>query len=495
MKHLFFIFQMLYASIIVAQTPLHPFPNHTNYTPTHIKPTNYTQIQLDNHTSSFYDQWKNYYLKNDCGNSDEYYIYSGNTSKNVSEAQGYGMMITAFMAGYDTNAQLYFDGLYHFYKSHPSNINLNLMDWQQITCNDSPSNDDDSASDGDIDIAFSLLLANRQWGSQGTINYLLEATQIIEAIMASDINHAVWSVKLGDWANSGDSQYYYGTRSSDFIMDHFRAFYCQTQNTNWNQVINTCYNLLTNIQVNYSPNTGLLPDFIIHLNSNSRPAGANYLEGNHDGEYYYNACRTPWRIALDYLLNNELIAKNSINTINTWLRTSTNGNTNQISNGYKLNGEALYNWNDASFIGPFTVAAMCDINHQDWLNNLYNELLSNTIASGDYYSNTIKLLSLISISGNYWVPNCNSAGTTDSQLKKIKISPNIISNHLIIKGLNNDKAIFMTYLITDTSGRIVLKGKLKDKSIITVNFLKNGLYILSIELNSNQVIYKKFLKK
>jgi endo-1,4-beta-D-glucanase Y len=44
------------------------------------------------------------------------------------------------------------------------------MDWQQVSCKDSPSTDDDAASDGDIDIAFSLLLAHKQWGSEGIIN-------------------------------------------------------------------------------------------------------------------------------------------------------------------------------------------------------------------------------------------------------------------------------------------------------------------------------------
>ena len=48
---------------------------------------------------------------------------------------------------------------------------------------------------------------------------------------------------------------------------------------------------------------------------------------------------------------------------------------------------------------------MADVTGQDWLNALYDELLNhNDITAGDYYSNTLKLLSMITISGNYWNP-------------------------------------------------------------------------------------------
>ncbi len=380
-----------------------PFPIHTNYLGNYIKPTNYSQTDLDNQTKQFYNAWKNIYLKNNC-NKNEYYIYSGNGAKTVSEAHGYGMMIMCFMAGYEKNAKTYFDGLYKYYKSHPSRINSNLMDWQQISCNDAASDDDDAASDGDLDIAFSLLLAHKQWGSNGKINYLNEATTIINAIMQDEINHETWSVKLGDWCNSNEPNYYYGTRSSDFITSHFKIFATYTGNSNWNLVVDECYHLINIIQNNQSNTTGLIPDFIINTNTTPTPANENYLEDTYDGDYYYNACRIPWRIGIDYLINNDERAKEAINKINDWLIQTTNGNVENISNGYKLDGTAIYNWNDATFIAPFTVGAMASTN-QDWLNNLYNELINqNNIKDGDYYSNTLKLLSMITISGNYWTP-------------------------------------------------------------------------------------------
>ena len=419
MKIFFIIFSFVFSTVGFAQLPNNPFPHHSEYTSEHIKPNNYTQIQLDNQTSSFYDQWKVRYLKNDCGNSNEYYVFSGSDAKNVSEAQGYGMMITAYFAGYDENAKAYFDRLYHFYKSHPSNINNDLMDWQQRSCNDASSSDDDSASDGDIDIAFALLLAHAQWGSDGEIAYLNEARKMINAIMKDDVNQNTLTIKLGDWVKSTSPKYFNSTRTSDFITDHFRVFSYATNNTKWSTIVNNCYDMIEGIQNNYSNNTGLLPDFIINTNTSPKPANADFLEGEYDGNYYYNACRTPFRLGIDYLINGEVKAKNAVKKINSWLLESVNERVNRISNGYKLNGDKIYNWNDATFIGPFAVGAMSDVSNQNWLNKLYKELVSeNNINSGDYYSNTIKLLSMIVLSGNYWVPD--QGVLSINELKKIK---------------------------------------------------------------------------
>jgi endoglucanase len=381
-----------------------PYPNHTHYQGKHIKPSNYSQSDLDNQTSSFYSAWKSEYLKSDC-TTGEYYIHSGNGAKTVSEAHGYGMMIMCFLAGYETNAKLYFDGLFSYYKSHPSKINSLLMDWQQISCNDKPSADDDAASDGDIDIAFSLLLAHAQWGSDGNINYLAQAKALINAILKDEVNANTWTVKLGDWCSFDAPGYYYGTRSSDFITSHFRSFSAATNNSNWDLVIDECYNIVGSIQNNQSITSGLMPDFIINTHLTPIPAGQNYLEDRYDGDYYYNACRFPWRIGTDFLISGDQRAKTAINKINAWLIGTTSGNVSVISNGYLLDGTPINNWNDATFIGPLTVGAMADVNNQEWLNTLYNYLLvNNDLQDGDYYSNTIKLLSMLTISGNYWNP-------------------------------------------------------------------------------------------
>ena len=481
----------------LGQSPNFSFPNHTLYATNHIKPNNYSQAELDNHARSFYDEWKQEYLKNDCGNSNEYYVLSGNGAKTISEAHGYGMMITAYFAGYDVNAQTYFDGLYNFYKTHPSNINSTLMDWQQITCNDTPSSDDDAASDGDIDIAFGLLLAHAQWSSNGTVNYLDEATNIINAIMQDEINQATWTVKLGDWCAASDPGYFYGTRPSDFITDHFRSFLIATNNTNWNNVIDTCYSLIENMQTNYSSTTGLIPDFIINVNTTPEPAAANYLEDIYDGDYYYNACRVPLRLGTDYLVNGDIRAKTAINKINTWLISSSSSNVNNISNGYSLNGTAIYNWNDATFVGPLTVGAMLNTSNQTWLNSLYENLFSdNDLVNGDYYSNTLKLLSMIVISGNYWSPDhvLSTSEQPFTTTMDVIVYPTIADQSVIIKASNDENLKNQHFRITDENGKIVMDDTIQN-GIIDISFIDAGVYFVTIIVKDKGMITQKIVKK
>jgi len=382
-----------------------PFPQHSEYKGTYLSPSNYSQKELDNHTTKFYDNWKQKYLKNNCSD-DQYYVdYDEGNTINVSEGLGYGMMITVIMAGYDTEAKIYFDGMFRFFKAHPSSINENLMAWEQIEgCITNPDGGNDAASDGDIDIAYALLLADKQWGSSGEINYISEAKNLMNAIMQDEINQETWTVKLGDWSTSNDPNFYYSTRPSDFITDHFRAFNVINPNANWDKVINTCYNLIENMQTNYSETTGLIPDFIINTNTSAMPANAQFLESDYDGNYYYNSCRVPWRITTDYLISGDTRAKNALDKINNWIISDTKGNVENISAGYLLTGTAIADYNDLVFSGAFAVSATTS-NNQTWLNNLYNQMVNQSISDNGYYGNTLKMLYMITISKNYWTIN------------------------------------------------------------------------------------------
>ncbi|MEO9801691.1 MAG: glycosyl hydrolase family 8 [Reichenbachiella sp.] len=472
--------------MLCAQPPNYPFPNHTTYAGDYMQPNQYTQEELDQHTASFYEEWRDSYLANDC-NPEEYYIKYRSDANTVSEAHGYGMMIMVYMAGYDDNAQLYFDGLYKYYQSHPSQVNHHLMDWQQITCNDLVSSGDGSATDGDLDIAFALLLAHAQWGNGGAIDYLDQAKLILDAILKYEINPISHSILLGDWSTATNSQYYFGTRTSDFLIDHFRTFVCYSNEKAWTKVMNTCFSIISEIQEKHSSSTGLLPDFVIDVNQNPSPATAGFLEGDYDGHYYYNACRDPWRLGTDYLVSGDLRSRKAVLKINDWLRTSTGGAINKISNGYLLDGTPIYTWNDATFTAPFAVGAMLG-NDQQWLNNLYDEVYQNNgIGRGDYYSHTISLLSRMTLSGNYWIPGCNiSVLSKDSPANSnFTISPVPFTDSIYLRwsSKKNFKSAYASIYFID--------GKLLQNISVSSPFqqihmtsLKAGTYLLIVYASS-----------
>ena len=129
---IFFSFFSIVFSDLAAQTTAKRFPQHVNYTTNHIKPSNYTQNQLDDYVKNFYSQWKSKYVKSGCGAGRYYIDFNSGNTLTVSEAMGYGMMILPLMAGHDSNAKVIFDGLFKFCKDYPSEINPDLMAWKVI---------------------------------------------------------------------------------------------------------------------------------------------------------------------------------------------------------------------------------------------------------------------------------------------------------------------------------------------------------------------------
>ena len=144
------------------------------------------------------------------------------------------------------------------------------MAWQQFRGCKERKGDDDSASDGDLDIAYALLLADAQWGSGGPINYRAEALKVIAALKEADLNTAIPSVKPGDWAQEKMPQIN-DTRTSDFMPDHFRAFAQATGDAIWERLLDKEYTLIGQLQGKFSPQTGLLPDFARRIDTATPP--------------------------------------------------------------------------------------------------------------------------------------------------------------------------------------------------------------------------------
>jgi endo-1,4-beta-D-glucanase Y len=377
-----------------------PFPQNLTY-PGCIKPDNVTQSEMDNSVKSYYDYWKKTYIRQSNGVTPGggYYVFMKGTGGSgdeitTSEAHGYGMIIFALIAGYDSQAKQYFDGMFNMFDKHRSKNNPNNMSWV-IDKSELSSKDQDSATDGDMDIAYALLLAHEQWGSDGNIDYLSQARKIITdgvkgASMSSESKRAL----LGD---SFTDQY--ATRASDWMTDHFNAYQQATSDNFWGEAANTVYGLIKDITVNYAPGTGLMPDFIV--SRNARPASPNFLEAETDGDYSWNACRYPWRIATDFAHSGRPEARAAANKVVNWLKSSTGADPRKIKAGYKLDGTPLVKYGSAAFTAPFAAASIVDKSHQAFLNSSW-EVIKNW--KDGYYGDTINLLCMLLISGNWWSP-------------------------------------------------------------------------------------------
>ena len=370
-------------------------------------------------TLDFYDYWKDKYIVQNPYITDEtqYYVFYGDQTYaqagyevpvTVSEAHGYGMLIAASMAEYDSEAKEIYDGMYRYYKDHLSEIGPNLMAWQQSDNGKAlvNSNGADSATDGDLDIAYSLLMADSIWGSDGEIDYKQTAIAVINDIMEYEVNQKDWVLRLGDWAYWSDEgdKYYSATRASDFIVQYMPVFAGVTGDNRWMSLYDTTYDIINGIVDEYG--TGILPDFIIKDSSgNFIPAPANFLESENDGNYYYNSCRTPWRISMDYLINGNKDAKKFADAITDFIIKDTKGDPCGIMAGYTPQGTAVSDWNDLCFNSPFMLAAACGDN-SEWHDDVRDMCLN--YGQDTYFGDTITMLCLIVDDGGWIVPASES---------------------------------------------------------------------------------------
>lgn len=358
---------------------------------------------LDVAVVDYYQRWKTAFLRHNCNSAWSQVLAADADHTYVAEAQGYGMVIVATMAGADPDAKRIFDGFVKWKIDHPSVINPDLLAAEQDdSCRS--VNGSDAATDGDLDVAYGLLLADKQWGSTGTYNYRQLAIKVINAIKASEINPSTKLLRPGDWADTSDPRYYV-TRSSDWMADHFRAFRKVTGDSAWDTIRTAHQNLITTMQQKYAPNTGLLPDFVENTNSTPRPPAGKVLEDElGDGKYWWNACRVPWRIGADAVTSGDSTSLVAARKLNTWVKAKTGGDPGAIRVGYQLNGTQLTSQVSAAYFAPFAVAATTDPGSQAWLDALWHKMVQTPIGGEDYFASSIQLQVMITVTGNHWVP-------------------------------------------------------------------------------------------
>lgn len=460
-----------------------PFPQSLDFNGC-IKPNNVTQEDLNNSVIAHYDLYVSTHLKP--YGSNQYYIEAegngngGDRCLTISEAHGYGMIIFALMAGHEENAQNYFDGMFRFFKAWPSTANSYLMSW--IGGNVSPTN---SAADGDLDIAYALLLADKQWGSNGDINYLQEAKDMITyGIKPSDMNAYSKRIMLGDW----DIDNPYSTRSSDWMTGQLHAFEEMTGDLFWGDAVDTVYSLISQITTTYSPQTGLMPDFIDGATPYPDQSAGGTGESN-THHYSYNACRYPWRIAMDYAHYGTPEAQAATSKLSGWLRNSTGGDPDQIYAGYTLAGSPIVEYNDLVFNAPFAAGTITDAANQQFLNNLWAKIEADygnfdKEPKTEVYGRALNLLSMLLITGNWWPL---------SELEYVAPSKVTLGNNSILEGSQagtfvgkvgtNGNGNPFTYSLVSGSAQFRISN---DSLFTAVALTEPGTHSVTVKVEDNQ---------
>lgn len=446
-----------------------PFPQELNY-PGTTKPEGLSQSQLNSDVTDLYDAWKDEYLGmtnfwggayDKCDGTDltgarsfnAYYIKAEANGDidgwadhveviSQSEAHGYGMITFVLMAGYDPEARGIFDNMYRLYRNLPSNTNSDLMSWA-LPGHFLNSPLQASATDGDMDVAYALLLAHEQWGGSPyvgpnipSISYYDAALKIINALKENNLytDEGTHFPRLGIGDNTGNYYKYRATRSSDFMLSHLDLYQRATKDDIWTDVRDNILSIVSHVQSTYSPETGLMPDFMgnkgsFNVNIQTFDGVSDEAGGKYDDSYFYNGCRFPWRFALSYAHEQHSGAKTALGKINTWLKreygTGNSFNAAGIKAGYHLNGEVNNHednpewdapWDDNSFTAPFMAGLMVG-DHAKEMRKIWDAVKGFQPPDQygtNYYPNTLKLLSMLLVSGNWWAPEGSRTSGPDT---------------------------------------------------------------------------------
>jgi len=210
----------------------------------------------------------------------------------VSEGQSYAMLRAVLM-----NDQKTFDQCLAWSEAALSREALygdHLLAWHYENGKISDTN---SASDADIDYAYSLILAYRTWQDQ---RYLTLAKKVLQSILAEETCLINGKRYLLPWHRSinkiGEPV---AQNLSYYAPSHFKLFYEVSQDKCWLELVATTYNLLQRF-LDYpgAPHIGaLVPDWMA-LDQNGQIIR---LPGK-SAEYGWDAVRIPLRIASDYYL-------------------------------------------------------------------------------------------------------------------------------------------------------------------------------------------------
>jgi endo-1,4-beta-D-glucanase Y len=314
------------------------------------------------------------------------------TNSTVSEGIGYGMILAVAFDDQHT-----FDELWKY-----SQLWLDsngLMNWYINAAGTSVSGSG-AATDADEDMAWALVMADRQWGGKGSLDkpYLEYAKSEIKAIWDHEIDPTNDYFLLAGDTWGGTIVF----NASYFAPTEFRVFGEVTGDTaGWGHVIDTGYSILAKSLNSASGNAtnGLVPAWCDANGAPKSPPNGSATN------YQYDSARIPFRIGLDYCWYGEARAKTYLAKVSQFFA---GVGASKIVDGYDLDGtphpdpdSAQNGPQSAVFVGSAAVGAMHDATFQSFVDDAYALVATGTLlARSRYYNLSWTALSLAMLTGN-----------------------------------------------------------------------------------------------
>lgn len=450
-----------------------PFGSNTQYN-YGIMPTNlpsggtYGQSQK---AAEAYQAWKDAYVTS-CG-SGVYRVKFDDNSSTVSEGIAYGMLLSVYADDKDL-----FDGLWQYYQN---NMNGNhVMNWKISGC--SGVSGSNGATDAELDAAMALIIAAEQWGSS---SYTSAAKALIQNIKTYEMASDGQTLNGDAWGNTNSC------RNPSYFAPAYYAEFANVDTDNgtfWSTTAISASNKI--LSANMNSTSGLVSNWCDNAGTENSCGNT----GSGAAGYGADACRNPWRMAVDYLWHGSS-ASTAAKSINAKLTSFVNGYESQLKGPFS--NRSVSNPSSGSYINgsysTFALSPMTSSSAQSSLNKCYTAVanLSNVDA---YFNSTIRCITMFVLTGNFWAPGASgfvfppsvsSAETDESGLmitltmnktmsagsssgSNFTVYYNGIAQSGIVSGVtvNSDKTVDLTLTTAPQPGQTILlsyngNGKIK----------------------------------
>ena len=208
----------------------------------------------------------------------------------VSESLSYSMLIAVYSKNRDV-----FDENWNWAKKNlqvrPGDKLFSWL-WQNGKVGDI-----NPATDADQDIAYALYLAYKQWGDEA---YLRSSLEIVRDIwrVETELIQGVRYVSAGNWAVNDTNGVI--VNPSYLAPYQYRVFAEIDPEHDWMRLVDSSYKVLNLC----TGATGLAQDWC-KIDNQGNTVKNFRLSKADSSVYSYDALRVPYRISMDYLLNNE----------------------------------------------------------------------------------------------------------------------------------------------------------------------------------------------
>lgn len=336
-----------------------------------------------------YEEWVKAYVRTDCGTGKTRVLFDDGSST-VSEGIAYGMLLSVYAADKNT-----FDGLWAYYKANQNNNGAGVMNWKIAGC--SGVTGSNGATDAELDVAMALTIAAEQWSANST-QYTNDAKALIQKIKNLEMAGDGQTLNGDAWGNTNTC------RNPSYFAPAYYTEYAKIDATNasfWNTTAISASDKI--LKANRNSTSGLVSNWCDNAGTENSCGNT----GSGANGYGADACRNPWRMAVDYLWHGAN-ASSGANDINALLTKFVNGYENQLKG--PLPNRSVSNPSGGSYINgsysTFALAPMTSSGAQASLNKCYTTVAS--MANVDaYFNSTIRCISMFVLTGNFWAPGAS----------------------------------------------------------------------------------------